>query len=351
MSTQAIFSKDYYNYSLGFNDQFHLLEKKPDGSAEYGSNFFDNLWKHRFIHTLIDNQGTISTIPFSFFDDLARYFRFSQDSHLIAVHQRLKYLESQLQNPLSAELQHLRQEIHREGYRGANLLKHNIQWLSSIFEKANQKSTLILTLLKTVNFFRKMFHLPPIEFYTFAPIDQNLFVEKAIQPALQLAPQQRTASKFLSIIQNQSPFALPAELNSENLQKLEFGLLDRIHFQIDQKHFSLSYNPAREEFLFSYMDDTSNRPHIGELMDRKETYSFRSQPMRIEEKKLDGSRIEHSLQHIVEFRCERGAWYEPFKETYHYQSNPGEMALSANREYTIALSQGNLCLKLYRRVL
>jgi hypothetical protein len=181
-----IFSKDYYSASWMFKEFYKQfsVEKEPDGTPRFTNGFFTDLWKFRKVHSLVDRSGTIATVPFSFFDELKRYITLNQDSNLIAVHRKLKNLEVQIQNPLSPELQTLRQEIHNEGSQGSVNLKLNLHELSSCFEKGNQKPMLTLTLLKVVNFICKQLNWQLIEVYHYEPINLTLFEERAIRPAV-----------------------------------------------------------------------------------------------------------------------------------------------------------------------
>jgi hypothetical protein len=350
MTTQAVFSSEFYQDPFLFYKD-HKVERTLDGNVKLESSFLSDFWKYRNTHALIDGNGTIGVIPFAFFDELKRYFTFEQDPNLIAVHQKIKHLEDQIQNPLSPELQALRQEVHQKGWRGVTLLKSNLGRLSECFEKANEKSAFTLTLLKIVNFIRSIFQLEAIQYPAFTPIDMALLEQRIFIPAMQLTPQESTRSQFFSIIENHSPFQLPAELTPENMQKLEYGLLDRISFELDQKRFSVKYDQARQIFVLTLCSINQSERSIVELMQRKENYCYRSDPFNVIERKSDGTIETHSLQSSFEFSYTPGPWYNPFDESFFCRNNVAKVDLSANCEYNIPLSQGNFTLKLFRRVL
>jgi hypothetical protein len=325
MSTRPIFAKEFYN------DPFLFWEtvKNP-------------IWSFRDHDVSVTDQRTLTTLPSSYLDQWKRHFFFAQDQNLIAANRHLKDLEVQVQNPSSPELHALKQEIHRTGCLGAVGLRSNLDELDRKFKRGNEKSALTLTLLKVVNFVRKLLNLQPIEFYHYSPLNLNLLQERTIGPALELTPGDRLRSKYLPIIQNNSSFPLPAKLSPDNLQRVELGLLSKISFTLDQKKFILTYNKTTEKFVLSYLG-TENDHSLGS-MGRTESITLFSTPLDIVEKQPNGSTAPHRLQASAHYSSHT-PWYNLFERSTSYQFRSGEIALMMNNEYTIPLSQGNLCLK------
>lgn len=335
MSSKAIFSKDY------FANPYLLLkgvsvETTPfKGIKVSAGGGLSSLWSHKHIHSHLDDQGTISSIPFSFFEDIKRYFSLSQNQDLIAVHKRLVSLQNQIQIPSSQESQALKSQIHNEKTRGADCLFVHLSSLSASFIKGNQSSANCNTLLKVVNFIRKLLFLQPIEHYHYTPIDLKIFKENAINPALQLTPQEKLETKYLPEIQLNSNLPMPSELTRENMQRLELGLLDYILFEMDGKYFALEYDPTDKQFTLSY-DNSKNAPSYNT---DEQDVDYTSDVVQVHEKKSDGSHQTHPLQFRIQQTTIR-SWFSTV--TKYGRGDNRKMAMRANSEYTIPLSFGNL---------
>ncbi len=344
MSTKAVFSNDYYTnplmlWSIG------KAEKTPEGSLKVEVSGFFNFWNHRNTHVCVDDQGTFSTVPFSLFEDLKRYFGFSQNQDLIAVHQKLKTLQAQIQNSSSPELQILKNEIHEKKATGASNLTWNLALLAGRFEQGNKASEQAATFLKVINFICKLLHWQPIEHYHYDRIDTAIFEDKAVRPALELTPQERESTKFFPVIQLNAPLTLPINLTRENMHKLELGLMDKISFNLEGKNFILSFDKPNERFILAYTT-SDDFPTFSALLNSRQNTSFYSDPLNVVEKKFGGSNRICPLQYHLEYTCS-GSWFIP-KQTF--KSLAGSMELSANCEYTIPLSQGNLNITMYPRI-
>jgi hypothetical protein len=346
MSTRPIFAPEYYTDPWLFLKGWRV-DKTAEGT-KFKSNFFTDFWGARNLEADVSNQGTMTTHSPSFFENQKFCFPFSENSHQIAAHRHLKELEIQLQNPLSPDTQTLKQEIHDAGSCGAGILQENLKFLDKEFQKSNQKSSFSQTLTKIVNFVRKLLHIQPLEFYDFTPLNLRALKEMAIDPALELTGSDRLRSRYFPLIQNHSPFPLPPELNRENLQKLELGLLDEIAFSIDQKHFALRFDPQEGKFIVAYWVNFTDDIYAALYDQREESYTYTSPVLDVVEKKLDGTEHSHPLQRSIHGSYYAGPWYHPW-EKRQIQSSGGQMEMNMNSEYTFPLSQGNFSLKLYRR--
>ncbi len=321
-------------------------EKTPEGSLTIEVSGFFNFWNYRDTHVCVDDQGTISTVPFSLFEDLKRYFGLSQNQDLIAVNKKLVALQSQIQNSSSPELQILKNEIHDKKANGAQNLTWNLALLNRRFEQGNSASEHVATFLKVINFIYKLLHWKPIEHYHYDPIDAALFDDKVIRPAMELTPQERESTKIFPVIQLNAPLTLPINLTRENMHKLELGFVDKISFSLEGKTFILTYDKAKEQFILSYTSSDASPSLSALLFGSRQNINFHSDPINVVEKKLfDGSTQIRPLQYHVEYTCE--SLFNP-KQTY--KRLPGRMELSAHCEYTIPLSQGNLNIKMYPRI-
>lgn len=350
MSTIPIFSKEYYTNSWMFNKDVNAVQA-PNGGTVIQADFFTNPLKFRNTHAIVDSYGTITTVPFSFFDNVKRYFSLEQDQNLIAVHRRLKNLEEQIKDPLSREWQKIVQEVHKEGYRGAEILKSNIETLSSLFDKGNQKSTVTLTLLKVVNFIRGLLNWHPIGFSSFEPINRQLFEERVIKPALEeLTLREQIHCNFNILIYTNSPFPPPPELTDYNVKRLEQGLLRTLNFAIDDKKFGLEYDREKKEFVLFYEGSSAlNNFATASLVTTSLSngsepyYTHREDlPLPVVERKPDGTRFTKQLQFSYTNSYQPGTWYNLFHEVRRFVRTPGAMTLNLDSMYTIPLSQGDL---------
>jgi len=259
----------------------------------------------------------------------------SQNQDLIAVHKKLISLQNQIQTPSSQESQALKSQIHNEKTHGADCLLAHLSSLSASFKKGNESSANCSTLLKVVNFIRKLFFLQPIEHYHYTPINLKIFEENAIKPALQLTPQEKLSTKYLPEIQLHSNLPMPPELTRENMQRLELGFLDYILFEIDGKHFALEYNTTDKQFPLSYYNSKNAPSYNTEEQD----VDYTSDIVHVHEKKSDGSHQAHPLQFRVQQTTIR-SWFGT--QTKFGGGDNRKMAMTASSEYTIPLSFGNL---------
>jgi hypothetical protein len=344
MATSAVFAKEFYHQRLFLKGWD--IEKLPDGGLKYSTISFFEFWSEKNIQANVDNQGKVDFVTYSFFERLKRVFPFSQDQNLIAAHRRLKELEVQVQNPLSPDLHLLKREIHATGQAGAKTLENNLNSLNKEFEKANERSLLTTALVKVANFISAFFHSKPIEFYHFNPINLGLYKAMAISPALELTEQDPSRCQYSPIIQNNSTFPLPPELSRMNLQKLELGLLTEIRFTIDRKKFCLEYDIGSQEFIFDYSDNEID-PSPGLNLDSRESFTWSSPVLNLIEKKANGSTTVYPLQRSIRYTYQAN-W--ALHEKWTCAVEGGSLAMKMNSEYTIPLSQGNFCLKLFRTI-
>lgn len=85
------------------------------------------------------------------------------------------------------------------------------------------------------------------------------------------------------------------------------------------------------------------------LFEKKMNTTFRSKPLTIVERGLDGTTTLRPLGRIVSVTYEQ-PWYIPCLEIFHYSFKLEKLVLIANREYIIPLSQGNFSLRMCRRI-
>ena len=338
-----------------FNKDVNVVQA-PDGGTVIQAGFLTNPLGFRNTHANVDRNGTITTVPFSFFDNVKRYFTLEQDQNLIALNRRLKNLEMQIEDPSSPESQRIKEEVHKEGFRGAEILKSNIETLSSLFNKANQKSMVTLTLLKVVNFIRELLNWDPIRFSSFEPINPQLFEEQVIKPALELTLSERINSTFYITIYNNSPFPLPRELTNNNVNRLEQGLLRTLNFTINSKKFGLEYDREKKEFVLLY-EGSATFDTIATGASVRVSHSLISESffihredisLSITEKKLDGTNSNKHLQPSFTASYQPRTWYNLFHEVRRFIRTPGSLNLTTDLEYEIPLYRGNLCLKFSR---
>ncbi len=337
----AIFAKEFYHHSGLFLSGFHV-EKLPDGGLRYSTPPFGEFWGNRNVLPTVDEQGKINFVTYSFFERLKYTFSLSPDQNLIAAHHRLKELEAQMQNPLNPNVQCLKQEIHNIGISGANKLEENLRFLNKTFETANG-NYLTMALVKINNFFCSIFHWQPIELYDFKPILLDVYKQKAISPALELTPQDHLRCTYSPILQNHSPFPLPPQINRENLQKLELGLLSEISFTFDQKEFGLWFDNRDKEFVLDYLCDASN-PSPGASRGR-ESFTWSAPRLNVVEKKINGSTETHPLQRVIQYSYQEN-WTG---DKWSCAINGGQLRMKMNSEYTIPLSRGNFSIQFSQR--
>ena len=335
MSTTPVFSKEYYTNQWMFNKDV-IAVQAPDGGMVIQAGFLTNLLKFRYTHATVDNN-TITTVPFSFFDNVKRCFTFAQDPNLIAVHRKLKEIESSSDDELS-RIQH---EVHKEGFRGAEILKSNIETLSSLFDKANKKSIVTLTLLKVVNLFRKLLHLQPIEFASFGDINRHYLEEAVIKPALEIfTPLEKASCNFSITVQNSPNFPSPPELTENNVQKLELGLLGKLNFSIEKHQLALEFDRAKKEFVLLYEGSHSA---LTSLLNDNTSYFSRTEDQFL---RVDQTFTTQLLKCTTTASRQKGPWYFPFHEVKMFERTPGRMTLAPGFEYAILLSRGELGLNL-----
>ena len=365
MSTTPIFSKEYYTHP-------RLFVKEAMAPAVVESGLFTDLLEVRTTHACVDSNGTIGIVPFSLLDNVKRCFTFTQDPNLIAVHQKLKSLEKQIQDPSSSTLQAFKHEVENKGRRearpGTYMLMLNIDKLSALFEQGNEKSPVTLTLLKVVNFVRNLLSLQPIKYFHFEPINRQLFTEKMIQPALEFTLKPLPQSKFNPTIQYSSDappgesikkilHELRAVLTKENVHKLEYGELEKLDFSIDEKELSLKFDHEKKEFVLHYLksSDINNTTTLELLNSNDRPYDIHREPfLNVTEEKSDRTKSIRKLKYFFEASHLKRIWHN---RTWHdfftgsrYQCHiPGSMNLTAGCKYTILFSQGKLSLKFSRQ--
>jgi hypothetical protein len=323
------FSKEFYTSSWMFNKDVSAV-KAEDGRTVIQAGLLVNPLKLRHTHVAIDANGTITTVPFSIFDNVKRYFTFTQDPNLIAVHQRLKQLRETRDY---AVLQRIQDEVHQEGFRGAEILKSNIETLTALFDKANQKSPVTLTLLKVVNFLRKLLCLRPITFTSFVHIAHNHFNEAVINPALDLTTSDHTKCNFYTNIHNNSDLPLSEELTDTNIKRLELGLLRTLNFTIDNKQFALEYDREKKEFVLLFGEPVADNENAS---------------VAITEKKPNGKIYTHLLKCYSTASYQPGTWRNLFHEIRTFNYVPGRLPLTLGNEYKILLSEGSISLEINR---
>jgi hypothetical protein len=308
----------------------------------------------RSFHAIVDRQGTLTYVPFGFFKNILRHLTLAQDSHLIAVHQRLMQLQTEIQNPQSPILRALREEVHRQGDSGARNLISNLTDLSECFASGNNLGIWTTTLLKVINFIRtKILGLPPLTRYHYQPINLNLFQQQVILPALELTSEDRLRSPFNFTVQNHSPFPL-SDLSSDHLLKLERGLLSSLRFTIDQKHFNIYYDRPTRRFTLTYSRNERHQgPSVTPEFADKRSRTYESEVIQVTERRPNSSSQTHPLRYSWIYTYQPWRWYNPFQvpfiEGWSYEFNPGQLPLTANSEFTIPLSQGHILLKIEHR--
>jgi len=269
----------------------------------------------------------------SCFQSLLRRAGIVQDSDLIAVHSRLKSLEAEIQNPASPVLSRLKREpyaahlslhgdpqasssglnslsirtcqgIAMKGDHYGDPLLPTLTDLSQCFVEANKAST--STLLKVINFIRRIFCLKPITPYHFSPIDIGLWRQRLKTTAL-LTDRERSTTLYLPQIQNNSSFSLPGNLTQESLQELELGFRESIHFNLGGKSLRISFTNGRFLLLYMYSGHERGGAALLNISERRQDASVQIHPLQV-----TSCTFSRALQ------------------------------MSPNSEYTIPLSQGSL---------
>ena len=333
MSTTAaqapIFSEEFYTHQQLFTDR----------------NALDlNAFK-------VNAQGTIAYTPSartspSIFKEFKRmlsyYFGFTQSANLIAVHKKLLSLDAQMQDPAHPLAVQLKRELHGRHF---TTVSSNIACsLSYHFEEANKTSAAQRTMLKVVNFVRRLFCLQPIVHYHFSmrpggyhtPIHDVLWSRRLENTPIYLTEQERLSTRHVPQIQNNSNCPLPANLTQDTLLALELGLTRAVTFHIDEKEFEMTYDSTRGKFILSYFDARDFHPFLGthSLIPHEE---YTSPPLHVRETQASGGVQLHALQYTGNFLSLA-------------RHRPGRVEMSANSDYTIPLSQGNLTISLPLRV-
>ncbi len=347
MSTRAVFSNDFYTSRHALWKSDTTTEKLPDGGTRYTMGGGpQSLWSYQNRHASLDSQGAISITPSSRFDHLKRYFHFSQNQDLIAVHKKLKNLQNQ--DRTSPELQDLKNEIHSHKTYGARIFSTNLQDLNSLFERGNKAAEKCSTVLKVVNFIRKLFGMQAIQHYHYDPIDFRVFEEKAILPALELTPQEIQATHYYPVVEFHSNLPYPSDLTHENMQKVEAGFIDNIQFCLEGNSFSVTYDKTLKQFIFSYTN-SDKMPSCTDSYERGEDFSYVSDPVDVVEKQLTGpmQSYTHPLRFKSEMKITQNNW---FSKECKISGENGTLALNANSEYIIPLSQGTLNIKMWPRI-
>lgn len=316
-------------------------EKTSSGTIRYTMS--PTLFPHRYRHVQVDSTGTISTVPFSSVQNLKRYFGLDQNKDLIEVNKKLRVLQSQIQDPSNEKLAVLKREIHTQKKEGAELLKSNLFYLNQRFKNGNRAQA--STILKLLNYLRRLVHLEPIEHYTYELIDLELFKEKAIAPALELTAQEKESTKLIASFHLDFPFQLPANLNQENMQKLELGMKSSIPFSLDGKSFVISYDKEKQSFLFSYTD-AANAPKASELVNstQDQNVDYQSEPLNVLETTPDGTKNAYPLSFLAKYQSTHG-WFGSYECSLAVKPS-SKIEMKPQCQYTIPLSQGNLTIRI-----
>jgi hypothetical protein len=320
MSIKPIFSKEFYTSPWLFDKN---AVEADDGRTVSQTGFFT---KFRYTHAIVDKNNTITTVPFSFFANVKRYFTFTQNPDLSAVHTQLKNIERQIKQPGSAR-QRLIQEVTQEGLQGAENLKANIKTLSALFTKANQRSIanscIMRTLFKTVTFVRTLLRFSSIKFpYRYQSVDIALFNQSVIAPSIKNNTDMIPLT-YTTTIENASGFTLPQQFADD--LKEPANLLRTIYFTIDNKKLGLKYDLTKKAFVLLYEGIPNLKVH-------------KDSSLVVMEKKPDGKSTAKMLKYIVTACKQKGAWGTLSRATTKFVSSPGRLNLIPNNTYSILLS-------------
>lgn len=132
------------------------------------------------------------------------------------------------------------------------------------------------------------------------------------------------------------------------MQKLEMGFIEDISFGLGRESFCLTYDKTKQQFIFTYAN-SDKMPSCAPALERGDDFSYVSDPINVTEKQLTGSMqtYSHPLRCTCEMKIVQNGW---FSKKYIISGENGKLALNANSEYIIPLSQGSLNIKMYPRI-
>jgi hypothetical protein len=172
----------------------------------------------------------------------------AQANDLLAVHQKIRNLVSDLQNPQSVAAQAWKQEIHEGTANGYKLLRSCVSSINTRVVAQNDNNRLKILAYKILNFFRSLFCCSKLDSGEYQSIDFAALDRFAKTEALELTEAERQAARHRLTIISENP---PPELTTDNLQKLEAGLLEAIPLHGD---YSICYEEHQRRFYIHYLE-------------------------------------------------------------------------------------------------
>ena len=187
----------------------------------------------------VDPQGIIRWVP------LTSQKWENQNQDLPAVKQKLKTIMTEIENKNSQIYATLKNEIHQHGALGFMALTGNLTHLNDQFSET--PNCLYALINKVVNFFKWLFCCPAVTESEW--IDVQRFQNCIKEAALRLMPEDIERAKYVSTVSPQ----FEEILGSENIQKLELGLINSIHFEHGTNSYALRFNLERERFSLDFL--------------------------------------------------------------------------------------------------
>lgn len=175
----------------------------------------------------------------------------AQTSDLPGVYRQIHRLIGNIPNPVASQI--WKAEIHDEKARGYMLLRSCISHINMRFAVQNDNNRFKILIYKIINFFRSLFCCSKLDTGEYELFDFSVLDKFAKNEALGITGHDRQEARHRLTILSENP---PAELTSDNLQRLERGLLEEIPLAAD---YSLRYKDLNRQFYIRY----KNGPYTG----------------------------------------------------------------------------------------